>query len=1178
MQFTRLRLAGFKSFVEPTDLLIETGLTGVVGPNGCGKSNLVEALRWVMGETSARQMRGGEMDDVIFGGTTSRPARNHAEVQLLIDNSDRRAPTAFNDASELEVSRRIDRGQGSQYRVNGRESRARDVQMLFADAATGANSPSLVSQGRVAAMINARPFERRAILEDAAGIGGLQARRKEAEQRLTGAETNLARIDDILSTLTRQREGLEGQAAQAAKYRQLSEAIRAAETVLLAIRWLDAKLGRTKAAEALRQAELKVAESLERVAELTTLDIDLRERLPELRHEDAEAAASLHRLHAAQGALDGEAQRLVDQTRAVQERLALLARDREREESLAGDAETALARLTEEEESLAENAAVDAERLTETLELLAEQEADLERAEAAVQAATETLAKTDARRATLERHLNELSARRARLSAEQDKLRGDLAAIDADLTGLPDAEELESQLETVMAAEDEARLAVAKADEAQRKAQDAEAEAGRMVQSVAARRSRLTAERAGIAAALAADLPPGVKDPVIDALTVEPGYEAALGVALGEDLQAPVRLADNPRGAQIFWQQTEGKRLSRPDSLPDGARPLSAYVGGPEALARRLMAVGVVADLDTALALWPQLGIGQRLVTPAGDLVRWDGYRAAAGTPSRAALRLERRNHLTRLDDDIAGLEEEEMFAEERQARTADALARAREAETGARARLKAASDHATAMQESYRRQSALLSAAEAKRAALTDTLDRLTAEAQSLEDDQRASEAERAGLSASEPLLAALAEARAEATSQRAQAQALRSEGDRLKRDAHTRAARQGQVARERADWARRSGNSAAVLADLDARQAQAEAEAAMLAQAPDDLADRRDALLAEIENAEAKRRAVADRLAEAERSASDATRRLKEAEGASATAREARVRAEAAQEAAIRDAQAVAERIRERLDCRPDEVVAQAALDPDLSPQAVASAAQSAASRLEKLSAEREALGPVNLRADQELAEITAQIETLSAEKEDLTQAIERLRGAIASINREGRERLLASFHKVNGFFEELFVRLFGGGRAHLQLTESDDPLAAGLEIMASPPGKKLQTLSLLSGGEQALTALSLIFAVFLTNPSPICVLDEVDAPLDDANVDRFCGLLDHIASASGTRFLCVTHHRLTMARMDRLYGVTMAERGISQLVSVDLSRAEKLRFPPRDPGTPELPGLRG
>ncbi|KJV09764.1 hypothetical protein VZ95_09425 [Elstera litoralis] len=272
------------------------------------------------------------------------------------------------------------------------------------------------------------------------------------------------------------------------------------------------------------------------------------------------------------------------------------------------------------------------------------------------------------------------------------------------------------------------------------------------------------------------------------------------------------------------------------------------------------------------------------------------------------------------------------------------------------------------------------------------------------------------------------------------------------------------------------------------------------------------------------------------------------------------------------------MAERIRERLDCRPDEVVAQAALDPELSPQAVASAAQSAASRLEKLSAEREALGPVNLRADQELAEITAQIETLSAEKEDLTQAIERLRGAIASINREGRERLLASFHKVNGFFEELFVRLFGGGRAHLQLTESDDPLAAGLEIMASPPGKKLQTLSLLSGGEQALTALSLIFAVFLTNPSPICVLDEVDAPLDDANVDRFCGLLDHIASASGTRFLCVTHHRLTMARMDRLYGVTMAERGISQLVSVDLSRAEKLRFPPRDPGTPELPGLRG
>lgn len=1178
MQFTRLRLAGFKSFVEPTDLLIEPGLTGVVGPNGCGKSNLVEALRWVMGETSARQMRGGEMDDVIFGGTTSRPARNHAEVQLLIDNAARRAPTAFNDASELEVSRRIDRGQGSQYRVNGRESRARDVQMLFADAATGANSPSLVSQGRVAAMINARPFERRAILEDAAGIGGLQARRKEAEQRLTAAETNLARIDDILGTLAKQRDGLEGQAAQAAKYRQLSDAIRAAETVLLAIRWLDAKLGRSKAAEALRAAELKVAESLEKVAELTVLEIELREQLPTLREADAEAAAALHRLHAAQGALDGEAQRLVDQTRALQERLALLARDREREANLAGDADAALARLTEEAEALAETAALDAERLGETLELLAEQEASLERAEAAVQAATETLATTDARRATLERHLNDLSARRARLSAEQDKLRGDLATIDAELGTLPDAEELEAQLETVLAAEDDARTRLTQAEEAQRRAQEAEAEAARMVQAVAARRARLTAEQAGIAAALAADLPPGVKDPVIDALTVEPGYEAALAAALGDDLQAPARLADNPRGASTFWQQPEGRRLTRPDSLPDGARPLSAYVGGPEALARRLMAVGVVADLETALALWPHLSVGQRLVTPAGDLVRWDGFRAAAGAPSRAALRLERRNHLTRLDDEIAGLEEEEIFAEERQARTAEALARAREAETGARAQVKAAADHAAAMQDSYRRQSALLSAAEAKRNALTTTLDRLTADATALEADQRASEAERAALGSSEPLLAALAEARAEATSQRAQAQTLRSEADRLKRDALTRGARQAQVAREQADWQRRAQNSAVVLADLAARQAAADAEAAELAQAPDDLADRRDALLAQIEAAEAKRRAVGDTLAAADRAASEATRRLKEAEGAAASAREGRIRAEAAQDAAIRDAQAVADRIRERLDCRPDEVVAQAALDPDLAPQAVAQAAHSAASRLEKLSAEREALGPVNLRADQELAEIVAQIETLTAEKDDLTQAIDRLRGAIASINREGRERLLASFQKVNGYFEELFVRLFGGGRAHLQLTESDDPLAAGLEIMASPPGKKLQTLSLLSGGEQALTALSLIFAVFLTNPSPICVLDEVDAPLDDANVDRFCGLLDHIATESGTRFLCVTHHRLTMARMDRLYGVTMAERGVSQLVSVDLSRAEKLRFPPRDGGTPELPGLRG
>ncbi|MBV8394541.1 MAG: AAA family ATPase, partial [Alphaproteobacteria bacterium] len=433
MHFTRLRLLGFKSFVEPTDLAIEPGLTGVVGPNGCGKSNLVEALRWVMGETSARQMRGGEMDDVIFGGTADRPARNLAEVQLHMDNTDRRAPAAFNDLQDIEVVRRIERGEGSAYKVNGRDVRARDVQLLFADAATGAHSPSLVSQGRVGALINAKPVDRRAILEDAAGIAGLHSRRHEAELRLKAAETNLGRLEDVLTTLDAQLQGLKKQARQAARYRTVSESIRKLEAVLLALHWSAAVKGREEAGAALEIAEQAVAEATAVAAQAATVQANAAASLPPLRQAEVEAAAELHRLTLASGELEAEVRRITDATRAVAERLVQIGRDVERETQLAQDAETALARLAEEEQRLLASQEAEQESLATAAASLETAEQDSEAADQLLSQASQKLAANEVMRASIDRRLGDLANRQARLSREQQQVAEQRARIAAEL-------------------------------------------------------------------------------------------------------------------------------------------------------------------------------------------------------------------------------------------------------------------------------------------------------------------------------------------------------------------------------------------------------------------------------------------------------------------------------------------------------------------------------------------------------------------------------------------------------------------------------------------------------------------------------------------------------------------------------------------------------------------------
>jgi len=1150
LRFTKLRLAGFKSFVDPTELHIEPGLTGVVGPNGCGKSNLVEALKWVMGETSAKQMRGSAMDDVIFGGSSNRPARNNAEVVLHLDNRMRIAPAMFNDAEDLEVVRRIERERGSNYKVNGKEVRAKDVQLLFADAASGSRSTALVSQGKIGQVISAKPQDRRVLLEEAAGITGLHSRRHEAELRLRGAENNLSRLDDILITLEGQLQSLKKQARQATRYRNLSDHIKKAEALLFHIRWTQALDGLEVDRDKLKEAENIVNELTARVAGASTHQAGAAEIVPGLRNQESEAAAELQRLTLARDSLDDEVKRIEDARLDRVHRLEQVSHDIARERNLAEDATGATERLTQEKREIEDTQNGESEAVEVAAAQLEEATFAVDELEENHTQLTDKLASDEAERASLTRSVQDLETRIDHLSHRLRDLndqRKHLSRVAAETSGLNAAEEALMAAEAAMiGAQDYLEQSEARAVTTQ----EASEEARHLLQEARVALSRLEAEEQALAKVLETG-EPEMWPPMIDAVSVEAGFEAALGAALGEELDA-----SSDESAPVHWTAMEP--FADAPSLPEGAKPLSAVTRAPSALARRLSQIGVVEDEVTGERLASQLKQGQRLVSREGALWRWDGYTITEGAQTAAAVRLEQLNRLkdVRAQLDVAAAQVDEADAQALNAR--EAAEDAREAERAARQALREretahsrARDEVAAIRQQIAEQNSKLEAVVT--AAETVERDIEDARAQCTESETALAELPDTDLAREEVL-----RVREELANRRTVQVERQGIFSGLQRNAEERARRLADIERELSSWRERSEGAAQRISDLEERTQQIRQELEELAQRPEEIKMKREQLLDFIDAAENKRKTAADQLAIAEAKLSESDRELRDAESNLAMARETRVRIEGAVEQGKQACASIAERVREKLECGPDDLTELAELEED----APLPELESVERKVERLARERDTMGPVNLRAEDESREMSEQIETLETERGDLIEAIEKLRRGINELNREGRERLLASFREVDKHFQELFVRLFGGGQAHLKLIEADDPLESGLEIMASPPGKRMQVLSLLSGGEQALTATALLFAVFMTNPAPICVLDEVDAPLDDANVDRFCTMLEEMSAAGTTRFLIITHHRMTMARMDRLFGVTMSERGVSQLVSVDLEEAEKFR----------------
>ena len=860
MKFKKIKILGFKSFVDQTDIDIEEGLTGIVGPNGCGKSNVVESLRWCMGETSPKSMRGSGMEDVIFSGTADRPARNNAEVTIFLDNKDRNAPAEFNNDEEIQIKRKIEIERGSEYRINGKEVRARDVQRLFADLSTGAHSPSLISQGRVGALINAKPIDRRAVLEEAAGISGLHSRRHEAELKLKGAESNLQRLKDIMRQLNTQINNLQKQAKQAEAYKSISEEITRLEGIVTYLKWYNLKESFEKSDTDLKSSEQLIQKYTLEVSQATNDQAKANEKIQPLREKEIEAAAKLNRINLERESLDKEEERIKELKKSLEQTIQQNIGDYEREQY------------------------------------------------------------------QLENALRDLDA----LNVKKDDLTAEISIDDFDNEQIKDLKEEKKQLE----------------------------------------------------------------DQIND---------------LEENIEKYNSIKQSKRDE---WQ----KALINEENLKSRESTLKEVEGYDDP------------------NKWTQI-FSEKF------------YR-----------------NLSEISEKV--VKAEELSADSR---------------------------------KSYDKAS-------------NDAKDAVTMSMQLRED------------------------------------------------------LRQKDVEEKHSDWnyeyqrlSKNIQSSKNQINELKQRRIKSEEELKKITNRPEEIAQKRGQLIETKGFAETERQYAADRLAEADNELKKYENKLRKAQNDLANVRESKGRTEATKELAESRLSELESESIEKYNCKPDSIITKLSISEDL--ETLQNNFERNETRLERLKQQRDTLGVVNLRADLETKEIEQELEKMNSEKTDLETAIKKMRESIEELNKEGRTRLLKAFDVVNNHFKDVFVQLFNGGKAHLELVDSDDPLEAGLEMMVSPPGKKLQSMSLLSGGEQALTAMSLIFAVFLTNPSPICVLDEVDAPLDDANVERFCNLLDDIADKTNTKFLIITHHALTMSRMDRLFGVTMAERGVSQIVSVDLKKAEEI-----------------
>lgn len=1152
VQFTKLRLSGFKSFLYPTEIEIGSGKTGVVGPNGCGKSNLLEALSWVMGENSAKRMRGAGMEDVIFNGTNNKAARSSAEVTVWLDNSDKTAPAPYHNTEELEITRYIERGSGSDYKINGKSVRAKDVQLLFADLVSGANSPALVSQGRITGIIQAKPKDRRRILEDAAGISGLHARRHESELKLRATENNLERLADVITTQETQLASLKKQARLASRYRNLSHHIKKAEANLLAFKWQDVEKQEKDSKAAFETIEAQIRDRMSLITQLTTKHAEAAALIPDLRQEEAKAAAILQRLMIEQENQEQAVQRQKEAIERAQRELQAAQEEHQREQTYIEDITKQITDLEAEKQDALNSGESDQQALETMNNELAELKSKVKETQNAYHEINQQIVSSETTINGLQNQKVALEGQIANLVEEKKKHEERLEQIKAKqqqqtlFDGLKvDIEHGEKEIQNLKEQRDSLEEEKTSKERTVQEQKD-------ILSNKESNYTRIQAEYDALT-----DIVQSGNDenhpPLLDQINVDDGYETALAAALGEGLSYPII-----EEALIYWSKLGEIALEQ--SLPAGISAILDHVEAPNELTRALSQIGLVEDLDQTNAIKNALQPGQILVSKKGDVLRWDGLAIKADAPSSSAIKLQQKNRLVELSKTLtkaeSAIDVEKQKLEKYQAALEAVKASVQENKTtllNKEELIKSQRDRLGSLQEEYHALKNDLTSITTSLSRIDEDFEKTNEQLTHVKDSLRLKQDISNQTEKRESLKEAL-EKQTTALNEKQQQvnDALRAQ-DR-------KTMRLEQIENTLTNLSTNKETATQRLKSFKKRieLTTQERDAIIATQSQNTNNDDHDSLEQKILNASKLRDEKAESLSEAEAIVQSLALELREKETELSSNKEKRAALQVTYTNCHQKITELTETIKDAFEMAPAQMMSEFEIDLETLPN---QSLESYSNRLARLKNERDTMGPVNLRADIEAEEVETEIERFKTEEEELTSAIAKLRSAISRINKEARERLIEAFGKVDAHFRTLFADLFGGGKAYLQLTDDDDPLEAGLEIFAQPPGKKLQNLTLLSGGEQTLTSIALVFAMFLTNPSPICVLDEIDAALDDANVDRVCNALDRMAAQGNTRFLVISHHRMSVARMDRLYGVTMAQRGISQLVSVDLSQADLL-----------------
>ena len=1134
MKFKKLKLNSFKSFVEPVDFEIQDGLTGIVGPNGCGKSNVVEAIKWVMGESSAKQMRGDDMDDVIFGGSENRPARDMSEVTVVLDNTEMKTLSQFNEYDELEVKRRIERGKGSSWTINSNSVRAKDVNLLFADNSTGARTSGIVSQGQIANLINAKPETRRSLLEEAANITGLYHRRHEAELRLNAAETNLERLDDVIITMEDQKRSLTKQARQASRYRSVGDRLRKVEAILLLKKYTDRQKDLEKLFDQFENSNKIYIDLTQSLGVAENNRLDASNLLPQLRKKETDQFAVLQNFKINLSTIENELNQIIEKQDKAKTSLEDIKDSTNREKRLNIEAEKVLKKLENENKVLIK---------------------DLEKQETKFDKNSEELSKVQNETDKVENKRREIASlinsnkfkydslnnERVRLHNQKSKFIDEISSYQ-NIDNLTKINNIEEQLLKINNEIISFQNELSKLETIFKKASADLEDSKNEYENSSKNFQNIDTELNAIKRIIQTDeKTKSLK--LSQKLMVKEGYENSVSHVLGESLEAGLTESSQPHWVKIDNLNQSG--------YPKNTSPLINFIDNPSLAKNLLLSVGIAKSEDDAKKLQKDLLPGQSITTAKGGLWRWDGFIIPPGSKSTASEILKQSNRMGLLEDEKI-ISYKKLKNDEKELDTnLDNYAKIKNKIESQNLFLSEKKETKTRLE--YELNELILKEGNKK-----DKNELIQREINLIEVQIKDINKNISKFEEDSKLNSDLKKINDIYNDLRSNLSKLISEQAKLEQNKIFCSNRIKDIKIEKEEWEKRTKDSFNQIEELKIKENNLESEIKNLFSKPSQLRKQKDEILTKIDKQETLCRGINDQVLQSENKYKELDLVCRNIEIDLRTANENKVKVDSEKTVTENDVNLLTESIENKFSCLPklllDKVgFSEKELETDL---------EDLESRERRLIRERDEMGPVNLRAEIEMKELEDQISNIIKESQDLQNAIEKLRTSIKTLNREGKERILISFKKVQEQFKKIFKQLFGGGEAKLEFTDPSDPLNSGLEIMAKPPGKQLQTLSLLSGGEKALTALSLLFAVFLTNPSPLCVLDEVDAPLDDTNVARFCDLLEEIKKATNTRFMIITHHRLTMARMDRLYGVTMTEKGVSQLVSVNLEKAVDLR----------------